>query len=390
MAKYHINQATGNVGPCTATTRACPHGGEENHFGSEAEARKAFEQGNSTDALKPVVKRPGVRLERRAEKHIVPTSWDSVPSTANDEAIKNALAYAIVKGKATVVTYEHIDNNERFKGLDDYYEDSGKSIITGIKKYLIATPNGGLASVTYTADVEAELDHSWEFHPNISAEYKYYGNLESLKAGAPDKVVNYLPVKDDSLTRTPVYYNGRLSGDRLSYDHYNDKDTIATSKKLLRELPTPYDVAKLADLESYKGKISSATLAGEGYFKHDNASIRAAVVKRKEFPSSLQEAALNDPAIEVRMALAAREDIDRPTMELLMGDKPKPTGWGNNVENTVRSTVIQNPKFPVRLQNKILREGSIDDMRALARNPALAAPNRAKLIGKAAQLGFRL
>lgn len=48
MAKFHITEA-GDPAPCSATVRACPRGGEDKHFGSEAEAREAFaaEQGGS-------------------------------------------------------------------------------------------------------------------------------------------------------------------------------------------------------------------------------------------------------------------------------------------------------------------------------------------------------
>lgn len=52
MAKFHITEG-GNPGPCSATVRACPLGGEDKHFGSEDEARAAFaaEQGGSFAAL---------------------------------------------------------------------------------------------------------------------------------------------------------------------------------------------------------------------------------------------------------------------------------------------------------------------------------------------------
>jgi hypothetical protein len=42
--KYHINPATGQPGKCTASTKPCRFGGENNHFGTKEEARKAIEQ----------------------------------------------------------------------------------------------------------------------------------------------------------------------------------------------------------------------------------------------------------------------------------------------------------------------------------------------------------
>ena len=387
MAKYHINQATGNVAPCNASTRPCPHGGEENHFGSEAEARKAFEERNSTMALKPVVKRPGIRLERRAEKYVAPKTWADVPAKANDEAIKNALAYAVVNNRAAVITYEATENSEGFEELSDY--DGSDYIVTGTKSYLIATASGGLVKVTYTADVEAQMDGGWEFHPDINAKYNYYEDLESLKANNSRGAHGNVEVESDSIFREETYYNGRSSGSRLSYDHSNSREAIEASKRGLRELPKPYEIAKLADFRNYKGKIPATTLAAKGYFHNEDPRVRAAVVRRKELPATLRDAALKDPAQEVRVALASREDLDRPTMEVLMEDNEKP-GWNSENRGTPRLAVLRNPKLPVRLQNKALKEGSIEDMRALAKNPGLTDSNREKIQANAAKLGFRL
>lgn len=387
MAKYHINQATGNVAPCNASTRPCPHGGEENHFGSEAEARKVFEERNSTEALKPVVKRPGVRLERRAEKYPAPKTWADVPAKADDEAIKNALAYAVVNNRAAVITYEATENPGDFENLSDY--DGSDYMVTGTKSYLIATANGGLVKVTYTADVEAQMDGGWEFHPDINAKYNYYEDLESLKANNSRGAHGNVEVESDSIFREETYYNGRSSGSRLSYDHSNSREAIEVSKRGLRELPRPYEIAKLADLRNYKGKIPATTLAAKGYFHNEDPRVRAAVVRRKELPAILRDAALKDPAQEVRVALASREDLDRPTMEVLMEDNEKP-GWNSENRGTPRLAVLRNPKLPVRLQNKVLKEGSIEDMQALAKNSGLTDSNREKLEAKAAQLGFRI
>jgi hypothetical protein len=42
--KYHINPKTGRPNKCTASVRACPYGGEENHYPSKQEAQKGFEK----------------------------------------------------------------------------------------------------------------------------------------------------------------------------------------------------------------------------------------------------------------------------------------------------------------------------------------------------------
>lgn len=43
MARYHINPRTGSPGKCSAMSRACPFGGESEHYDSQEEAYSAFE-----------------------------------------------------------------------------------------------------------------------------------------------------------------------------------------------------------------------------------------------------------------------------------------------------------------------------------------------------------
>ncbi len=43
MAKYHVNPTTGEAGKCRARHN-CPYGGENEHYSTAADARKAFEK----------------------------------------------------------------------------------------------------------------------------------------------------------------------------------------------------------------------------------------------------------------------------------------------------------------------------------------------------------
>lgn len=45
MSKYHITEA-GNTALCKAEVKACPRGGDDRHFNSKEEARKAYEAEN--------------------------------------------------------------------------------------------------------------------------------------------------------------------------------------------------------------------------------------------------------------------------------------------------------------------------------------------------------
>lgn len=42
MARFHL-RTDGNPGPCQAKQGKCPYGGDDKHFGSETEARQAYE-----------------------------------------------------------------------------------------------------------------------------------------------------------------------------------------------------------------------------------------------------------------------------------------------------------------------------------------------------------
>lgn len=53
---FHINDATGQPGRCSAKKRPCPFGGPEAHFNSEAEARSAYEASQGGGTPEPLKK----------------------------------------------------------------------------------------------------------------------------------------------------------------------------------------------------------------------------------------------------------------------------------------------------------------------------------------------
>ena len=44
MNKFHVNPATGEVGPCTASKKDCPHGGSDVHASTPEQARAKYER----------------------------------------------------------------------------------------------------------------------------------------------------------------------------------------------------------------------------------------------------------------------------------------------------------------------------------------------------------
>lgn len=73
MAKFHINPKTGEPGRCSAVHR-CPFGGESEHYGSESEARQAYEAIQSGATFTPASRavEPDVSIEAN------PSDFDTV------------------------------------------------------------------------------------------------------------------------------------------------------------------------------------------------------------------------------------------------------------------------------------------------------------------------
>lgn len=60
--KYHITPSTGQPNVCTATVRACPVGGESEHYATREEAQAAYEQKRKDDLVAPPVRRTTVQV----------------------------------------------------------------------------------------------------------------------------------------------------------------------------------------------------------------------------------------------------------------------------------------------------------------------------------------
>lgn len=70
MAKFHINPATGNPGACKAL-RACPFGGQSEHFDSIEEAREAYETAMAEQSTPRSFRRVTPEEDAAARKTIV-------------------------------------------------------------------------------------------------------------------------------------------------------------------------------------------------------------------------------------------------------------------------------------------------------------------------------
>lgn len=111
MAKYHIN-AQGNPGVCRAQ-RACPFGGESEHFGSAEEARMAYEGAMSgqtfaeaaTSAREATVVAESTGLVQAQRESLTVDAEDTLQELER----KNAYAFMLVQNGDTKSASEAID-----------------------------------------------------------------------------------------------------------------------------------------------------------------------------------------------------------------------------------------------------------------------------------------
>lgn len=384
MTKYHINPTTGNPGICRAEAGKCPHGANAPHFNSKEEAREAFEKQQGAQSAPAATRQPGVRLQRRADKYKVPTTWNDLPKKANDEELKNASAYAQVKGAIIPADYSYDDHSSHFQPLD-YDDGMGHRFIIGEKSYTMADSSGGFVKLHYVSDLDAQYDDDWEYHPSVYADYSYYSSLEDLKNDKPAGKAQRIEINANS-----VLTESRWGGSGPSYDQRNGRETAQKARQAIEQVPRAKELARIAYLNHSPVKLSKDEVLGKNGFGNPDEHIRVAALSRKEFPLDAHENALNDPSLRVKAALAKRPDLSKETMEKLLDNDGKVTPDFEHLDRSPRENVLRNPKLPVRMVNKYIKEGTVHDLRSLHNNPGITEKARATLNERAAKLGIRL
>jgi len=198
MAKFHINPKTGEPGSCKATQGGCPFGGDEAHYGSAEDARKAFEL--SMAGKEYVEKRQQTEREEDQRKH--PEKYKVGPTGKGivDSYWRGGFSSSILPGSAGVAEIA------KAATLDGATLQFGiKSIFDSAKKWRQFKANG---------------DNTW-------SEYGIDNEEQALKRYSSDDVASFAfrgVGKNPELKKT-------LEGFRIHY-------------------PTPKHVAKWKDEES--------------------------------------------------------------------------------------------------------------------------------------------
>lgn len=137
MAQYHVNNR-GNPGECHALVGNCPFGSSEEHFDTPAAARTAYEQAQTHDLFKGIVKPASgeknlreleeARDELYGERNTVINAINQIK--ANIETLEANEAKAEASSSERVSAYEREAGlHKRFTFINSRLEDLDKQIV---------------------------------------------------------------------------------------------------------------------------------------------------------------------------------------------------------------------------------------------------------------------
>lgn len=122
MAKYHINPATGEAGPCRASKGGCPFGTPEEHFDSIEAAREAFEKSMAVAEVPTLAKKTRRRVLSRGEfaANVDSISYDELEAFVSHSAENYAFVNQLIEERAPVTILEarRLDAMNPFRNKD--------------------------------------------------------------------------------------------------------------------------------------------------------------------------------------------------------------------------------------------------------------------------------
>lgn len=368
MAKYHISPSTGRPNLCQATKKACPLGGEDDHYSSKDEARAAYEQKQGSQVT-PAVK-------KRRKRFTPPATLADVPTNPDFAHLESALAWAAREKKLVLAGYREGEQESEGDGYDEAPNSYGHR-----KQAIVALTDGKLAVVEIVAYTQGEEDdHHWEYYADVSS----YAGVYDLEEGKDyfKERGNYYSLngsQEDELFREATSHGGS----RLSYDHWDYSSTKRAAQRAGQALGTPefYKLARMERLRDPNYKLATKIVAGPNYAKSPDERMRKAVAAYPNLPREVRKELQKDSNPEVLATVARRPDMTRADFEEVLTNS-------KNHRDVVRS-VYSNPKLPKTMAMSKLRKGTVDEFHALAENRGL--DEEALKLGqrRAKELGLR-
>ena len=388
-AKYHISPTTGNPNRCYADKRPCPLGGADEHYPSKEEAKAAFEAKYASDTVADSVSKGMSKREKLSALYQERKTWGEFPTDPSVRELEIAAARAREKNSFVPVGFKSLSRDEPMELQEEYDRSGSDWTLVEQRDYLVASPDGGFVHVQQATSVSAEIDNGWEFYPMAKVEAKYFASAAEA-AGALTRRAegyDYLEVDDNEIfsNDSPSAGFGYGRAARYGWDKWDEQSVRSACRSGVSKLPQPYPVARAMRLRHSQAKIDGKVLMGKNYLGSDDERVRRATAGRKELPREAHEMLLQDSDLRVRGALAQRSDLSQSTVKALLGQKK-----GHYDAPAPRQLVLMNPVISPTVAKKVAREGELDDLRALAKNPSLPPEAKDTIKKRTESLGIRL
>lgn len=388
--KYHISPTTGNPNRCYADKRPCPLGGEQEHYPTKEAAKAAFEAKHAGETVAKSVSKGLSKQEKLSALYQERKTWGEFPTDPSLRELQIAAARAKEKNSFVPVGFKTLSLDEPMRLEQDYDGTGSDWALVEQRDYLVATPDGGFVHVQQAASVSAEIDNGWEFYPTAKVDTKYFASAAEAEGALsrPLEGYDYVEVDDNEVfsNDAPSSYGfGYSRSARYGWDKWDEQSVRSACRTGMSKLPQPYAVARAMRLRHSQAKIDGKVLMGKNYLGSEDERVRRATAGRRELPREAHETLLQDSDLRVRGALAKRSDLSQATVKALLEQKE-----GHYDAPAPRQLVLMNPVISPTVAKKVAREGELDDLRALAKNPALPAEARETIKKRTESLGFRL
>ena len=379
--KYHISPTTGNPNLCRAEQRACPLGGDAPHYASKEEARAAFEAAHGGEGLRPLTKQ-----DRLAALHQVRQTWEEYPTSPTLATLEQASAYARKHKKLVAAAYFSEDPAYSLKLEQDYDGTGSDWALIGVRRYLVAMPDGDFVHVTHRTSMDVQLDNGWEFYPMADGHATYLVNASAALSDFTDEQNSsaeqeYLEL-DESIFEEPRILTFHSSA--RGWSKWDEASVAETCRAGLRRFPNVYSTARVSRLRNSSHRFSKSSLIAQA--SSEDPRVRRAATARPELPGELHEKLVEDDDLRVRSVLASRSDLKQGTVKKLLEQKE----GAYDQAPAPRLTVLRNPVVSSTTMARVARSGDLEDLRALAQNRALSAEARRIIEERTKGLGLRL
>lgn len=183
--RFHINPETGQVGKCSATEGRCPFkgsdGNEAQHYATEADARKAYEEKQGSSVGKTLKKEPETPKDPYE-------GYDTkIPRKIYEKRLIHGQSNGSLKIGDTLLLK---DKEYKILGKKSGYKNVNLNILElpDGKERNLALPIDGQSDISTLVETDESKDRQGQYYDEISYERIYRNYNENEKAEAVNKL----------------------------------------------------------------------------------------------------------------------------------------------------------------------------------------------------------